>query len=67
MEKKNNLQAVYDYLVSNKVTPFNANLLMHTNIPALGSENTSMYDAAEEGNWEVLWAVVQLYLDGDLW
>jgi len=66
-EKQNNLQSLLDFFIAHGVSPFNAELLLHINITALGNENTSFINAAENNDWQTIWAVAQLYVDGDLW
>lgn len=63
--KENNVQSVIDYLIDNGVSDFNTNLLIHLDIPALG-EFRNIMDAARDGDWDLIWNVVQLYIDGDL-
>ena len=66
MEKENTLQSIIDFLLDNGVSEFNANILIHTNIPALG-DTRNLIDTARDGEWDLAWNVVQLYIDGDLW
>jgi hypothetical protein len=63
-EKK--LQALIDYLVDNGVSDFNANILIHTNMPSFGGYR-NMMDEIRDGNWDDVWNVAELYIQGDLW
>lgn len=66
-KKVNTLQSVIDFLVDHGTSDFSANMFIHTNILALdGAGNTNIVDAAQNGDWDTIWAVIQLYVDGDL-
>ena len=65
-KRENNLQAVINYLADNGVGDFNANILLHTNMPALGGHR-NMMDEVRDGNWDQVWNVAELYISGDMW
>jgi len=60
------LQAVIDYLIENGVSEFNADMLLSTNLPALGGYRT-MRNEAQDGNWDKVWDMAELYISGDMW
>lgn len=60
------LQAVIDYLVDNGVSEFNANILLHTNMPYLGGDRNLMNEV-RDGDWDKVWNAVELYVSGDMW
>jgi len=64
--REETLQSLINYLTDNGVSDFNANILIHTNMEALGG-NRSMLDEVRDGKWETVWNVAELYISGDLW
>lgn len=64
--RTNTVQALIDYLVDNGLTDFDTNILIHTNLPALGGDR-SILRAAQEGNWDEAWGAAELYISGDMW
>ncbi len=64
-EHEESLQAIINYLVDNGMSDFQANMLIHTNMPALG-EDTNLMDCARQGRWSEAWAATELYMSGDL-
>lgn len=60
------LQAVIDYLVDNGVSEINTDILLHTNMPALGGYRSIMNEV-RDGNWDKVWDTVELYISGDMW
>lgn len=64
--REQSVQALVNYLVDNGVSDFNANQLLHVNMEAFGGYR-NMLDEIRDGNWDNVWNVAQLYIDGDLW
>ena len=64
--REETLQSLINYLTDNGVSDFNANILIHTNMEALGG-NRSMLDEVRDGKWETVWNVAELYISGDMW
>jgi len=59
------LQAIIDYFVDNGMSDFQANILIHTNMPVLDLRN--IMDCVRENNWNEAWAAAELYMSGDMW
>jgi beta-lactamase superfamily II metal-dependent hydrolase len=64
--REESLQALINYLTDNGVTDFNANILIHTNMEAFGGHR-NMLDEIRDENWDLVWNVAELYIQGDLW
>ena len=64
--REQNIQSLVNYLTDNGVSDFNANILIHTNMEAFGGYR-SMMDEIRDGNWESVWNIAELYVQGDLW
>jgi hypothetical protein len=65
-KRVNSLQAIIDYLSTNGLSDFDINILIHTNLPALGERRT-IVDCTRNNEWDDAWNVVELYIAGDLW
>lgn len=63
--KEEKLQSLIDYFIDNDISEFNTEILIHTNIQALGDK--SFIDATRNGEWDLAWNVAELYVSGDLW
>lgn len=63
--REEDLQAIIDFLVDNGVSDFSVNMLIHTNMPALGDDRSIM-SCARNGEWNDAWNVAELYVSGDL-
>lgn len=64
--RPHDLQAIIDYLVDNGVSDFQVNMLIHTNMPALGGY-ASIQSATRDGRWAEAWNAAELYISGDMW
>lgn len=65
-KRENSLQAVVNYLIDNGLTEFDTNILIHTNLPALGGER-SILRCIQDEEWDDAWSAAELYISGDMW
>lgn len=63
--RENSLQGVIDFLIDNGLSEFNTNSLIHTDLVQFGGYR-NMVDVARDGEWDLLWNVATMYINGDL-
>ena len=64
-KRENNLQSVINFLIDNGTSEFDTNILIHTDLIQFGGYR-NMVGVARDGDWDLLWNVAQLYVNGDL-